>query len=340
MKTNRKMKKKVKKLLICNSNMFIPTVMTEVLSHLQEHYLVISDTKSITKFFEFVSLPNIDYIEYGQLDNRFDFIKKKKKLMSQVQQYEIGEVVFFHAEFGAMANWLIKKLSHSLPIKYCKIYDSIPAPRSKKWKIVFLTKIRERLMWGVAVEVLEGSAYPLPSLPPSFFKKVKAATIQLPIDNKLVTDYVSEKLGSMNLNAENVLLTGTIVADGLADASFYTKLTNKVIDTVGAENLVSKCHPRFKDLYGKEQDLPQVPSFIPGNVLMDSYNVFIGYESTLLVEAAVAGKKSISLMHFLQVKDEVKQRLFDFFDSRLQGRGKIFFPNTLEELETLVKSKK
>ena len=316
------MKKQIKKLLICNSNMFIPTVMTELLKCPQNHYLVISDIKSITQFFEFMSFQNIDYVEYGDEKGRFGFLRQKEKLNNVIRQYNIGEVVFFHAEWGEVANWLIKKLSKDVPIKYCKIYDSIPAPRSDNWKEVVRIKLLQKIWWGVDVDVLKHSKA-FPSLPESFYKKVHAETIQLPVDIELVTGYVAKKLGGENLDAENVLLTGTIVTDGLAEASFYTELTNKIIEIVGKDRLVSKCHPRFKDLYGKENELPQVPSFIPGNVLINNYNCFIGYESTLLVEAAVAGKKSISMMNFLEISEDAKRRWVDFFDSRLQGKGKI-----------------
>ena len=315
--------------------MFIPTVMTELLNHPQNHYLVISDIKSISQFFDFISLPNMDDVEYGWTKGRFGFIEKKNELYKAIQQFKIEEVVFFHAEWGEMANWLIKKLSKDIPVKYCKIYDSIPAPRSDNWKEVVRIKLQQKIWWGVDVDVLKHSKA-FPSLPESFYKEVHAETIQMPVDIELVTNAVAEKLGKINLNAENVLLTGTIVADELAEETFYTELTNKIIETVGEENIVSKCHPRFKDLYGKENDLPQVPSFIPGNVLINNYKCFIGYESTLLVEAAVAGKKSISLMNFLQISDETKKRWVDFFDSRLQGKGKILLPKTWEEFKTMI----
>lgn len=331
------MAKKVKQLLVCNSNMFIPTVMTETLGNPKEHYLVISDTKSISKFFAFMAIPNVDYIEYGCTQGGFKFIEKKKELYGWVNKYDIDEVVFFHAEWGEMANWLIKKLSKAVPIKYCKIYDPIPAPRSRNWKQVIRIKLQQWIWWGMDVDVLE-LPQAFPSLPESFYKKIKAETIQIPVNCKLVSDYVSVKLDGLNLNVNYVLLTGTIVSDGLEEANSYTELTNKVIEIVGKHNIVSKCHPRYNDLYGMEQELPQIPSFIPGNVLINNYKCFIGYESTLLVEAAAAGKKSISMMYFLNISDETKQRWVDFFDSRLQGRGKVLLPKTWDEFSVLINS--
>ena len=281
------MKKKIKSLLICNSNMFIPTVLTEVLNNQQESFLVISDTRSITKFFEFISIPNVDFIEYGQLEGHFDFFSKKRQLLKALGRYDIGEVVFFHAEFGEMANWLIKRLSSDVPIKYCKLYDSIPCPRCRKWLTVAKIKLKQYLYWGIKMDVLE-YPYPFPSIPKKFFKDVKAETITMPIENVKVSNVVSRRMTEIKLVGKFVLLTGTVVHDGFYTADIYTKYINNVITSLDIKNIISKCHPRYKDLYGLEKELPQIPSFIPGNVLINNYDYYVGFESTLLVEVAVA----------------------------------------------------
>lgn len=328
-------KKRIKSLLICNSNMFIPTVLTEVLVNQQEAFLVISDTNNITKFFEFISIPNVDFIEYGQLESRFDFIRKKRQLLKEIRRYDIGEVVFFHAEFGEMANWLIKRLSNDVPIKYCKLYDSVPCPRCRKWLTVAKIKLRQYLYWGIKMDVLE-YPYPFPSIPKKFFEDVKAETITMPIDNVKVSNVVSIRMAEMELVGKFVLLTGTIVCNGFYTADIYTEYINDLIEVLGRENVISKCHPRFKDLYGLEKELPQIPSFIPGNVLINKYDYYIGFESTLLVEAAVAGKTAISLIDLLPTSDELRNNTHNFFDNRLQNRGNIFFPTSIEELKAIL----
>lgn len=330
-------KKKVESLLICNSNLFIPTVLTEVLSHPQKQYLVISDTENIHHFFAFLNIPNVIYVEYG-IKGRFDFIGERKKLNNKVNRYDIGRVVFFHAEFGEMANWLIKKLSKNVPICYCKIYDSIPAPHSKQlWK-VFKLKLRQWIYWGVDMDVLEHTKI-FPSIPKSFFRNVNATTISIPVDMELISHNVSDKLKDENLHADFVLLTGTEVATGKCDEFTYEQLINSVIDILGIEKTISKCHPRFHNFYGKEKLLRQIPSYIPGNVLIDNYDCYIGFESTLLVEAAKAGKKSISLIELLPLSDDAKQCYYNFFTSRLQGlqgKGNIIFIKKLYELKKVV----
>lgn len=324
------MNKVIESLMICNSNMFVPTVLTEVLGHPENTYLIISDTKSITQFFNFLSLANVKYIDYGYYKNRIDIFLRRRRLLKQVMSYDVKKLVFFHAEHGAMANWLIKKLANKLPIKYCKIYDTIPAPYCKNIVSVVRIKLSQLVYWGTNVDVLF-HVRPFPSLPKSFFSDISAETISMPIDNKLISRMMDDCLKKIKISGNYVLLTGTVVKEGYYSEDVYTEFINKLISEIGIENLISKCHPRFNSLYGLERELPQIPSFIPGNVLLDNYNYYIGFESTLLVEAAVAGKTAISLVDWLCPSEIIKNGTHDFFDSRLQGRGIIYYPKSMEE---------
>ncbi len=328
-------------LLICNSNMFIPTVLTEVLSHSDKHYLVISDTDNIRKFFEFLALPNVIYKHYGfnpKQDGRLGFIRHRNELLNYVSQYEIGRVVFFHAEYGAMANWLIERLSKTIPIQYCKLYDAIPVPTVpfslRKVKMI----LSERIHWGQKMDILSGVTTIFPSLPESFFRKVKAEVIKMPIDNDLISSILLGKLKAFNIKGKYVLLTGTAVHNGWYTEDIYTLFINDLIDVLGLERVVSKCHPRYQELYGKERELSQIPSFVPGNVLLESFDYYIGLESTLLVEAAKAGKVAISYIDLLRPNEQRCKSLHAFFENRLQGKGVIHFPTSLTELRECVGS--
>ena len=330
--------REIEALLICNSNMFVPTVLTEVLTNTEKQYIIISDTDNIRQFFDFLALPNVIYKHYGfnpKKDGRFGFIRKKNELLNYVFQYEIDKVVFFHAEFGAMANWLISQLSKKIPVKYCKLYDSIPAPQASFSLCALKIRASEYIYWGQKMDVLV-STCPFPSLPQSFFRKVKSENIKMSVDVAFVNNCLKGKLESLGIRGEYVLLTGTVVHDRYCSAEVYTDFINSLIETIGKDKVISKCHPRYSDLYGLEQQLPQIPSFIPGNVLIDNYEYYIGFESTLLVEAAVAGKIAISLIDMIQPLESVHKFIHDFFDNRLKGKGKIFYPQTMDELKTLL----
>ena len=329
------MKKKVKQMLVCNSNMFIPTVLTEVLGHPQNSYLVISDIKNIILFFNFINLCNVDCIDYEGFERDLLFFRGKRNLLNIIELYEIEQVTFFHAEFGDMANWLIKRLSKSIPVKYCKIFDKMSLPPHKPSLETIKIKIKQKVFWGMDVVILDRGR-PIPSLPDAFFLKICAETVTMPINRKLISDYVSQKLSCIRIHSKFVLLTGTVVKVGLCPPKEYEQIINQVLGILGMKNTVSKCHPRFDDMYGRERELRQIPSYIPGNVMIDSFDCYVGFESTLLVEAAMAGKISVSLINLLPISVEVKKHWRCFLDSRLDGKGKILYPNDLIEFEQLL----
>lgn len=329
----------VKELHICNSNMFVPVTLTEVLKNPNCQYLIISDTENIKKIFELFNIPNISYYHYGfnpKADGYLGFIKKRKELFDYVMHFKIDQVVFYHAEFGAMANWLINKLSKlGIPIKYCKIYDSMNAPKAPLSLQSIKLWLSEYIYWGQNMEILQQS-YLIPSLPHSFYRKVNAEQITRVVDGNVVSKFISEKL-DMNIRGSYLLLTGTAVKANWYREKEYTVFINRLIDYIGSDNIISKCHPRFSDLYGKEKELRQIPSFIPGNLLIENFNCFIGIESTLLVEAAKEGKIAISIIELLPMDEQLKKIQKDYFVSRLQGKGVIFYPKSMAELKEILK---
>jgi hypothetical protein len=313
--------------------MFIPSVLTEVLDKPEESFLVLSDIKSIQQFFVYLNIPNVIFKVYGwdkRKDGIFALRKKKKEIIHYLSEYDIKELVFFHTEYGDMANWLIDKLSKKIYVKFCKIYDRVPsviAPislRSLKLKLV------NYLLWGQNMDICK-APYLFPALPASYYKKIKSETIYLPVRQNVISAYVNKKLQEFDFSGKYILLTGTAVQNNWYEEKEYTDFIDGLITTIGKEKVVSKCHPRYNGLYGIEKELQQVPSFIPGNLLLNCYEIFIGIESTLLVEAALAGKKSISIIDWLKSDKQKVKAQHDFFDNRLGGKGVIFFPKNSEE---------
>ena len=318
--------------------MFVPTTMTELLMNQEKNYIVISDTENIRDFFQYIKIPNVIYHHYEfqpHRDGWLSFIKRKNELLQFVSQYEIGSVVFFHSECGDMANWLLRKLSKNISIKYCKVYDTLPAPHAplslRKIKIL----LTQRVLWGEKMDILY-DAYAFPSLPKSFFEEIHAETITMSVDRVLNNEYLKDILNDYDIKGNIVLLTGTVIKDKIYTEEEYIPFIDELIEEIGLDNIVSKCHPRYKDLYGQEKKLKQVPSFLPGNVLLDCFDTYIGVESTLLVEAALAGKKAISILDWLKPDENFRKTIHEYFENRLGNKGIICFPQSMNELRDLI----
>jgi hypothetical protein len=89
-----------------------------------------------------------------------------------------------------------------------------------------------------------------------------------------------------------------------------------------------KQHPSFKTKNVELLDqLNQVPDEIPAELFVDN-NIIIGIASTVIK----SNKKCISLIHLVEIDDDVVQRYVNFL-----GSNTIFYPKSILELETIVK---
>lgn len=323
-------------ILVCNSNMFVPYVMSEVLRNKDKDFLILTDTANIYQFFSKINLENASLFKYG-VKNRYDIFDCKKKLMAEYTKYDVDRLVFFHAEFGELINWFILKVCNEIEIDYCKIYNSQPFPKASFFKSIRL-KLAQKLRWGMNVDALSKGNAIFPSLPQSFFEKVKAKNIKIELDYDLIAIKMKTLMSELKLSGNIVFLNGTVVDTKSVGKEDYIEGVDNLIKRIGAENIVAKCHPRFSSFYGIEKDLPQVPSYIPGNLTIDSFDIYIGYESTLLVEAAQAGKLVISTVYYLKpTKENIPHDTEKFLKDRLDNRGTILFPKTLDEIENIIK---
>lgn len=323
-------------ILICNSNMFVPVVLTTILENPTNKYLVMSDTVNIIKFFSQINIPNVSLYEY-KTGAYLKVREEKRKMLSYCINKNIESITFYHAEFGELINWFIlKKAKEGVVIYYCKIYDSIPFPHAKWYKSIKIIA-RQLLFFNYIPDVLCNGSFKFPSIPDSFFNKTKAKRISSHINFELIDTTIGNLIASIGVSGKYLLLSGSNVADGMVSESDYTSIIDNIIDIVGEKNIAMKCHPRYKDIFGKERVLKEIPSYIPGNLIINQFDTIIGYQSTMLVEAAVAGKKAISLLFMIPpVEARTQESLKAFFQNRLEGKGEIFFPKTIEEFKTII----
>lgn len=330
----------MKKVLICNSNMFVPYVLSEVLENDDKEYIILTDTANIIKFYAEVNLPNVVLFSYSSCSIS-NFISERKKLRLFINKYEVSCVKFYHAEFGNLANWLLIYLSNKgVEINYCKIYDSIPMPRIG-WLDYNAMKIRvrERLFYGYIADIKDNGRHYYPSIPDSFFRKIDAKFVKYTPDKRYISQFTQGYVNSLGFAGNMMLLSGSVVQNNLVAQDHYTMCINDIITRIGTKRLCVKLHPRFDDLYGREHELMEIPSYFPGNVIIDPFDIFIGHSSTLLVEAAQQGKLVISYLFLMEcLNNDIQTNLYNFLENRLAGKGKIHYPRTVEELINLVSS--
>lgn len=321
------------KLLICNSNMFVPIVLSSVLENADKQYIVYTDQEGIYKLFNEFELHNAITLRYHKSTNSKPR-DIKKAILLQLGQYQIEDITFYHTEFGEYANWLILKLSNKVKIYFQPPYQ----PWAIKPSYDFLSlklKLVTYLTFGYNPDILLVGTKRYISMPKSFYKNNDVERIDCQINNQLIFDFIKKRYSFGDITGI-VWLDGAIKAGGI-DPTGYEELSNEIIRRAGKERFYSKCHPRFNDLYGLEKEIKEIPSYIPVSLLLECFSCFIGYWSTGLVEAAKAGKKAISTIYIMPQTQpgriEIEKQVLD---EKLAGQGVIYYPKTIDKLIEII----
>lgn len=312
--------------IICNTNMAVPSVLSLVMENPAVRFVILSDTQNIITFLNSIQLNNCNIIKYNNYSRFFSYAPKKE-LIKAMRAYNVKQVYFFHFDYGSLANWYLKKISRKSRVYFCYLYDRKPY-KKLFFKECYKLKLLEFLHYGIWMDYHDEK---IPSAPPSFYRKINAETIKIDVKQDCIKSAV-ERLLPISNKGKVVLLAGSILSRNVVDKDEYSNKINELIGLIGVDKVVVKCHPRFDDMSQEEKGLEQISSFIPGNLLVYYYDIFIGYDSLLLVEAAHAGKKAISLINVFDGKDVIlKNNSIRYLEERLEGRGEIGYPNSVSE---------
>jgi hypothetical protein len=327
------------KLIFCLSNLFVPATLTLIKNTEKEQVMVYTDQVGMFQFFESLNLDNVRVYHRKELylkkniQTIYKYFKKRKRIFRELQKQNFNELYFFHNTFGDIENWIIKKLSKSVKIYHIPIFNEIPFEKKyslKAYKGLFISLFINGIN---VVPLYTGERY-IYIISNSFFNKINAQKKQISIDNIFIKKLIDEKYDFCN--KEIVLLTGSIVESNHVEVSEYIKKINALINTIGADKIVVKPHPRFPNRYGMEKELEMVPSFIPANVLFAKFNIYIGYSTAVLIEAAKEGLTAISLLDYLvPVSKDRRDNYKKYLRVNLAEQGKIHYFSSIKEIKQL-----
>lgn len=314
--------------------MFVPIVLTTLLEHPEEGFIVYTDQDGMYQLFKKLNVPNSITLQYPLL--KVSETKKRKKfILNQLKIYRIESITFYHTEYGEFANWLIRKLSKKVKIYFQPPYEPWALKPQHNFKALIL-QLRTYILCGYWPNILLVGEKRYISMDDSFYKKNCVVRIAPHVSNELISNYVN-KIFYFDGKNKIVWLDGAIIAGGV-EPNEYSKITDRIILSIGKDIFFSKCHPRFNDLYGVEKELKKIPSYIPINILLGSFDIYIGYWTTALVEAAKEGKLAISTIYIMpqtqKGRIEIEKKVLD---DKLQGKGSIYYPKSVEELLYIIR---
>lgn len=322
-------------LLICNSNMFVPGVVTRVLKSSREQFVIYTDMPGMESFFKEMDFHNATVLRYPNSYSIRTLGKVKKQMLQQLQVFEINQLEFYHTEAGQLANWLITKYSPKCDIYNCSPYKPMPLQKVKGLRRIKLKLLDWFLFHYEADPRLQGNVVAT-SIAPSFYRWNNIKKGKFIVDEQANFAYLMKKYPALDSNKSIIILTGSIIDSG-GDPQVYDSLIAHIIEVVGTDKIITKCHPLFNDEYGVEKTLAKLPAYLPFNMIIPMFEVVISPFSTSLAEAADAGKKAISTIFLIPFKDMgYRTACYDTLVSRNTGLKKVCFPKSLEELDVLL----
>lgn len=314
----------------------------------QEPVCVYSDQPTIIALFKRLALANVTIYEVCGLPQKttrlqtigriiYTVLYRRYVLLFQLQKMNPSSVYFFHDSFGTMELWLISKLSKQASVMYCPVLRhplQCDSMRDVKRPASFYY---EKIFWGL-------SRYPIDYgkirwfVADSFFDSYAIQEKKIQIS---IPQYVTAKIKRQYAFSHAVVvLVENIFANPSVEQETYFRLIQDMIDTIGAEHIVLKNHPRFpfdvrQYLRG---DYEVLSSDVPITLMLQDCSVVIGNWTSVLFEAEPYEVCAISLLDILRpyYKSELYQGHFRYLQDN-DVHNRILYPHTMDELCALVK---
>lgn len=328
-------------IIFCLSNLFVPQTLT-LIKKSNTKVLVYTDQEGIHRFFSELALPNVEIFHRKYLEIRRNlksvkfFRSKRKEILKWLIEKDPEHIYFFHNTFGGIENWIIKKLSKKAKLLHIPVFNEHPFQEkysiSSKFGIV-----KNYFIHGVVtVPLWNGEKY-IYKLPGKYFLKYSIHRTSMDIDEGFIRSLVTEKFSFAN--KEIVLLTGTVIELNQVEKNEYITKTDKLIEKVGKDRIIAKPHPRFPNRYGLENDIAEIPYYIPANVLYSVFDTFVGYTSGVLTEVSDNGLMAISTIDIFKPVNLEKKRNYKNYllKNRRNKDSVVKFPSSISELIRILK---
>lgn len=337
--------------IFCTSHLYIPATLY-ILSKETNDICICSDLKSVVSFIHNMYPDVYCYLLpktptkgnlYHNLITRV--YKAKQSARRYFSDKKIDKVFFFHEGYCEEVNWLIKYLWKK---NHAEVYY-MPVERTFepdiKWdepysiKLI-LKKIYCYLCWGYWVHYYKYMNYLCPVMDSSFFKSVHSKEIPVSFEHIDIESEINKRLLAPSVYPKSgvVWLENTLRlmnVDWSNDS--YNHFLEQLLPKLSNKNVFFKGHPDQAIKYGCEIELIEIPSFIPGNLLLKRFSCFIGVISDLMSEVAEAGTMAISTLYLFDIKEDDREMLVGYLKERSE---KILFPRSISELMALVESVK
>jgi hypothetical protein len=321
--------------------MCVPLILTLIEKEGSEFTVVTNQENLKNLFSNLYDKENVVYIEPFEAMRFWEkalflprWFRYKYRVLNRLQFIQKSSIYFFFVAFGLYESWLIRKLSERNDIIYSPIINVSHWSKLSGLK-VSIKVLYIRLIYGITVspKLLGEASYW--TISPLFLNVINAKVIKLEADLKIVTALVKNKF---NFGPGEILYaTGGVIEEKHVAVDEFIIKTDAVLSFLARFNILLKSHPRFPMLTETENTLPQVPSYIPGNLLLCNFKVIVGYASALIFEAANYGCTAISLLDYFKENSSAQKESFkSYLEENLHSNKRIYYPKDPSELQAII----
>lgn len=323
-------------IIFCLSYLNIPRTCQLIEKYGARNVLVISNIPNITKFISELYLEVTVILTKSSGLMPISLYQQKKFYKKMLKSIINKNIYFFFVAYGVMESYAIRILCRNNKIFYKRSVEinHLKSARSLK-SLLFGYYLKFRLGVKFDRKIIDRNI--IFTVSDDFIAHIGAKELVIPDNLSTVKNRIAEKY---NLTNKKVLFCiGGIIESNFIDQDEYAKKNDALIEALcqnyGDNGISLKMHPRFNRLYSKEKSLEPIPNYIPGNLIIDYYDIVIGYSSAILFEAANAGKTVVStLRYFTPLSENTQNKYIDYLQSNLIGENKIHYFSNIYDLKT------
>jgi hypothetical protein len=336
------------KIVFCLSYLSVPLTLS-VVDGKDQHFIIITCQPTIYQLFcELYGVEQVWMVNLPKMSMRNPILwikdgttiyQLKKHFKQKMISIENNNVYFFFTAFGYFESWMINFLSKKNKVFYTPDVDMtafVPDETITTW----IKSCIYRWIYNVPFETRRIRNRYVFAVSQRFLNNIDANKLSIKTNVALMRDKL-KFIYNLDHRKILVLAGNSVVNDGQVSRDEYIKKMDQLIEVLlqrySSHEIAIKGHPRFCEYFSKETELEKIPSFLPGNLINQFFDVIIGYGSSLLYESANSGKKAISTIDYLipsQQQTRIDQK--QYLASNLQSNATIWYFRTIDELKAIL----
>ena len=317
----------------------------------QNHFLIITHNPKIEQFFiELYQKENIFLIQslWPRLNKRFLINLVKTILLKVKYRYHFRKIkkceifIGFHGN-AFMESWLTKVFSRDNTIYRFGLLKL--SGQKSSYRIDRINSFLIKLILKTETDPITDGGKTNYLISENYFNSLGVKNLL--IEPRFPVELKDKLISKYRLNSNMILffpIAGWI-KKGVVERASYLTFVESLIEVVGQNSILIKPHPRHPNLIGTENKLKSLPDYLPGNIILESFEIIIGFHSASLFEAANRGKIAISLLNIQNLKSErlienvdLVNNSIEYLKNNLLEGNSIFYPNNFEELRQIIEN--